>query len=108
VVAGVGVDLGSLTAEQLRIYAAGYTDALTDTAPERAELVAAARAVAELEQARALAEQIYHDAYCDCRQHVVTTIFTADRIRAARAEHQTQQQHATRHEHETQDEGEEP
>jgi hypothetical protein len=102
------VDLASLTAEQLRIYAAGYTDALTDTAPERAELVeTATRAVAELEHTQALAEQIYHDAYCDCRQHVITTIFTADRIRAARAKHATQQQHATQDEHPAQEEGEE-
>lgn len=81
------VELESLTPEQLRIYAAGYTDALTDTAPERAELIrATTQAVAELEQERARADQIYHDAYCNCRRHVIQTILTADRIRAARAE----------------------
>jgi hypothetical protein len=81
------VDLESLTPEELRIYAAGYTDALTDTSAERADLIdTATKAVAELELERARADQIYHDAYCPCRRHVIQTIRTADRIRAARAE----------------------
>lgn len=67
----MSADLVGLTAEQLHDYAVGYTDALEDAGPELYELRELVRTLAaQLEQAEATAEQIYHDAYCGCHQKI--------------------------------------
>lgn len=84
----MSVDFAGFTAQQLKSYAEGYTDARTETAMELAELHQRIAALdAELIQARQIADAIYHDAYCGCRKTIVADSIRAMEIAAYRAAH---------------------
>lgn len=60
------LELAALTPDQLRIYAAGYSDALAESGPEQAMLGEYVRQVAgRLAQLEAENDRPYHQAYCN-------------------------------------------
>ena len=81
----MATDISVLTPEHLRTYAAGYTDALEDAKPELEELRTLVLELGrKLEQARVLADAVYHDAYCGCHKKITNLVLTATSVRDER------------------------
>jgi len=79
------MDVSVLAPEQLRTYAAGYTDALEDVRPELEELRTLALELGgELQRARVVADAVYHDAYCGCHKKITDLVLTATAVRNER------------------------
>ena len=77
------MDVAALDPEQLRIYAAGYTDALKENQLDELRATAAQIAT-QLAQMQAVADQIYHDAYCGCHKTVTELVTRAIDIESVR------------------------
>lgn len=75
-----------LSPDEAAIWAAGYTEALADHQPYWDRLAVDARQqAAELTQARADSDRLYHQMYCGCEKTTVAATVKAIDTRANRA-----------------------